>query len=141
MEKMPHAQRVHPLRMAPILGGRLNMARNVVGIFGSFEVMLRTHYSFRMWGIWILTAVCFGPGTADSATRPMQKRPHRADIQVRHPAAEALELDPALSGIRQRLQAFVAVGVGLLGSCQSKMLRQADTGHQRSSSRSQIAPA
>jgi hypothetical protein len=49
----------------------------------------------------------------------MQEKPHRADIQVRHPVAETLGLD-----------AFVAVGVDLLSSCQPKTLRQADTGHQ-----------
>jgi hypothetical protein len=67
----------------------------------------------------ILTAVCFGPSTVSSAARPMQEKPHRADIQVRHPVAETLGLD-----------AFVAVGVDLLSSCQPKTLRQADTGHQ-----------
>ena len=53
----------------------------------------------------ILTAVCFEPNTAGNAVRPMQEKPHRADIQVRHPAAETLGPD-----------AFVAVGVDLLSS-------------------------
>jgi hypothetical protein len=46
----------------------------------------------------------------------MQEKPHRANTQVRRPAAEVLGPEPALSGIQQRLRAFVAVGVDLLSS-------------------------
>jgi hypothetical protein len=121
MEKNAACSARAPLKDgAAVRGSGLKIATDVAGVLGSSEARAKTGAVRSHWREWRLTALSVRPGPAESVVGPMEKTPHRGDIQVRPSYRGAPGWILRCQESAERFQAPLAVAVNLSSSSRVK---------------------